>query len=407
MCALVPTHTQSGQALGISRQLATLAAVGSIDVKGDAAIKVAGDLRQVGADMKVGGDLKADVGGSWTMDTVQTGESKSMVRFGGSASSDVDTHRGSALQVGGNTAIAVGNDFTARGATLELGTTQAHSASISAGGSVALEAVKDRAVMDSSSRTASGGRTAADTRFTSDERVLGTQVYSAGALVLSAGKDIVVKGSDVNAQGALTAVAGRDVIVASETERHESVSSNSGSSKGFLSSKQVTEQSSLDQTLQRSGSLGGQQVTVAAGRDVRVAGSQVLSDEQTTISAGRDVAIEASTSTTTTSSGREENRSGLFTSGLSVTYGRRSVASEQQASSTTAVASTVGSIGGDVVIRAGSEYRQIGSDVVAPVGNVDIAATSVKITEARETTQESAQTRFSQSGVSVGVGSAA
>jgi filamentous hemagglutinin len=399
------THTQSGQALGIDRQLTTLAGLSSIDVKGDAALTVAGDVRQIGADIKVGGNLKADVGGSWTLDAVQTGESKSMARFGGAASSDIDVHRGSSVQVGGNTAIAVEKDFTARGATLELGTTENHSASISAGGSVVLEAVKDRALFDSSSRTSGGGRVAADTRYTSNELVVGTQVYSAGSLVVSAGQDIVVKGSDVNAQGALTVVAGRDVIVASESERHQSASSNFGSSKGALSSKQLTEQSSLDQTLQRSASLGGAQVTVAAGRDVRVAGSQVLSDEQTTISAGRDVAIEASTNTMTTSSSHEENRSGLFTSGMSVTYGRRSVASEQQAGSTTAVASTVGSVGGDVVIRAGGEYRQIGSDVMAPVGDVDIAATTVKITEARETSQESAQTRFSQSGVSLGVSS--
>jgi hypothetical protein len=40
-----------------------------------------------------------------------------------------------------------------------------------------------------------------DTRYTNEEHVLDTQVYGAGALVVSAGRDVVVKGSDVGRRG--------------------------------------------------------------------------------------------------------------------------------------------------------------------------------------------------------------
>ncbi|TFY98326.1 two-partner secretion domain-containing protein [Ramlibacter humi] len=397
------TQTETGQALGIARQYTMLAALASIDVKGDATLKVGGNVQQSGADIKVGGNLKADIGGTWTMDTVQTGETKSAYRYGGNASSDFESNRGSSLQVGGSAQIGVGGDFIAKGAMLNLGSTADSTASISAGGSVVFEAAKDRAQIDSSSRTSSHGRSASDTKHVLDERVVGTSVNSGGSLVIGAAKDVVVKGSDVNSQGALTVAAGRDVIVTTESERHGSDSTHSGSHRGLVSSKTVNEQSSFEQVLQQGSSLDGQHVSIAAGQDVKILGSQVISDLGTTIVAARDVAIEAATNTTSTNAGRQETRSGLFGSGGSITLGKRSQENDRQTTSTTVVASTVGSVGGDIVIRAGGEYRQTGSDVMAPVGSIDVAAASVKITEARETNRESEQSRVSQSGLSVGI----
>ena len=46
---------------------------------------------------------------------------------------------------------------------------------------------------------------------------------------------------------------------------------------------------------------------------------------------------------------------------------------------TTAAASTVGSIGGNVNITAGQTYKQVGSDVMAPAGDINITAKKVDI----------------------------
>src|SRR5690606_28098234 len=72
---------------------------------------------------------------------------------------------------------------------------------------------------------------------------------------------------------------------------------------------------------------------------------------------------------------------------------------------TYATASTVGSLGGDVTIQAGGDYRQVGSHVVAPGGDIAIRAKRVEIVEARETSHSVNESKFRQSGVTAAVSS--
>jgi filamentous hemagglutinin len=107
----------------------------------------------------------------------------------------------------------------------------------------------------------------------------------------------------------------------------------------------------------------------------------------------------------TASSFSETKKSGLMSGGgLSVTIGKQSQSLDRQNTRTTAAASTVGSIGGNVSLTAGQTYTQTGSDVLTPAGNIDISAQTVNITEARETGSQSSEQRFKQSGLTVGLG---
>ncbi len=72
--------------------------------------------------------------------------------------------------------------------------------------------------------------------------------------------------------------------------------------------------------------------------------------------------------------------------------------------STGPAASTVGAISGNVDITAGQTYRQTGSDVLAPGGDVNIQAQVIQITEARITEQHRFEEKTRQSGLSIGVG---
>jgi filamentous hemagglutinin len=106
----------------------------------------------------------------------------------------------------------------------------------------------------------------------------------------------------------------------------------------------------------------------------------------------------------TASSFSETKKSGLMSGGgLSVTIGKQSQSLDRQNTRTTAAASTVGSIGGNVSLTAGQTYTQTGSDVLTPAGNIDISAQTVNITEARETGSQSSEQRFKQSGLTVAV----
>ncbi len=70
---------------------------------------------------------------------------------------------------------------------------------------------------------------------------------------------------------------------------------------------------------------------------------------------------------------------------------------------TTAAASTVGAIAGDMNLNADQTFTQRGSDVLAPGGDVNISAQRVTIEEAREAASSQTEQRFKQSGVTVAV----
>jgi len=70
-----------------------------------------------------------------------------------------------------------------------------------------------------------------------------------------------------------------------------------------------------------------------------------------------------------------------------------------------AAASTVGSVGGNVTITAGNQYKQVGSDVLTPKGDINITAKTVDIVEARETNKQSTEQKFEQSGLTLSLSS--
>ena len=89
--------------------------------------------------------------------------------------------------------------------------------------------------------------------------------------------------------------------------------------------------------------------------------------------------------------------------GLSISYGDQMQSLEGKNTTTTAATSTVGSVGGNVNITAGSQYKQVGSDVLTPKGDINITAKTVDIQEARETNKQSSEQKFEQSGLTLAV----
>ncbi len=139
-----------------------------------------------------------------------------------------------------------------------------------------------------------------------------------------------------------------------------------------------------------------------AGQDVNVKGSNVLADAALQLSAGRDVNILAAEEKQRSSYFEETKKSGLMGSGgIGFTIGKRQQSLDQQGTQTTAAASTVGSLGGNVSIVAGQKYTQSGSDVLAPKGDIDILAKKVDITEAQESATSRTEQKMKQSGLTV------
>ena len=100
---------------------------------------------------------------------------------------------------------------------------------------------------------------------------------------------------------------------------------------------------------------------------------------------------------------RQETKSGVMGAGIGVTVGSRMQSRDVDRNSETASASTIGSVQGDVRIVAGNRYTQVGSDVLAPGGDIDIVARTVSILAAQQGSRTVTEDKFRQQGVTVAV----
>lgn len=232
----------------------------------------------------------------------------------------------------------------------------------------------------------------------------GTHLDAQGDLVLQAGNDLTARAANVTGAQAIHASAGRDVHFAAGEQQVRLDEGHKETSRGILSSKTIQTRKASDDTLAQAGIVSGRTVAVEAGRDLTLTGNQVVSDDSTRLAAGQDVAVQAATQNQTRIDERSVRRSGVFSSGgLSVTLGSQQQSTRQQETSAKAAGSTVGSVHGNVLIEAGHAYRQVGSEVLAPRGDIAIEARRVDIVEARETRKLDSETRMRQSGVTVSV----
>lgn len=275
--------------------------------------------------------------------------------------------------VGGNTVIAAGRD-------LNLGT-----------------------VTESSSNTIRWDAN----NYRSDSRSMevGSSIQAAGNIQLSAGNDLSARAAQVSSsQGTLSASAGNSINITAGQSSQSLDEGHQHTSKGFLSKKTTTTRDTMDRVDAVGSAFSGNTVTMLTGKDISIQGSNVVSDSGTTLVAGNNISIEAAQNTFSSTSLKDEKKSGIFSGGgLSITAGKQQQSTDQKNTRTSAAASTVGSIGGDVTIQAGGAYKQVGSDVMAPGGDISIMAKKVDIIEARETSNTVTEQKFKQSGLTLAI----
>ena len=318
---------------------------------------------------------------------------------------------------GGNSGNGSPNATLIASAGRDLNTTAAVISNTASQGQTVLAAGQDlnlKTITESQSQALTWD--AKNSRRESSQTEVGSAIQTTGNLTLLAGRDLTARAANVSSEaGALTVQAGRDLNLQAGQNRQTAEESHQMTSKGLLSKSTITTAQSADLTQAQSSSFSGATVNLQSGRDLTVTGSNVISDSATTLAAGRDLTIQAATDTRTQSQFYDSQKSGLMSSGgIGFTVGSRQQSTDQKDTSTTAVASTVGSVAGDVNLFAGVNYKQIGSDVLAPGastvapnassgGNIAIQAQKVEIQEARETSRSDTETKFKQSGLTVAV----
>ncbi|HMM55664.1 MAG TPA: hemagglutinin repeat-containing protein [Candidatus Desulfobacillus sp.] len=279
--------------------------------------------------------------------------------------------------------------------------TPAGSTTISAGNNLKLgtvaESSSERIVWDGSNHLSESRRTD-----------VGTSIQSRGELVLRAGNNLNARGAEAtSSEGGLAVIAGSDITLAAgeanvqidEAHKHK------GRSSAFAS-KTVTTRDTLDQTSALPSAFSGQHVSVLAGRDIALSGANIVSDEATSLAAGGNITIEAAAESHDERHEKTTKKSGIFSSGgFGITIGSQSLAKKLDDESLTSAPSTVGSIAGDVLIEAGGNYRQTGSDLLAPAGDIAVAARRIDIDEARDVRTIRQEVKAKQSGLTVSLSS--
>lgn len=380
---------------GGTRTSTMLGRVASLEVAGDALIQTGGNLEQKGAQLKVGGDLATDIQGDWQITTQQTRETTRVNRMGGHSFTDTVQNTGSVIQVGGQSDIKTGGNLIAQGAQIDL----QGGGSIQAGGSVELQAAKNSFSLDATSAS----KRSSSSLKTYDETVIGTSLQSGQSLTIQGGKDIRLAGSTLNVvQGSATLAATGDVTIQAETEQHTYDWQHTGKHSGIVSTTTTAERDHRDAQIAQGSTLSADAVTIQSGKDIVMTGSNVVGTNDVTLTALNNVKIEAATNTQQESHFREEKKSGLLSSGgIGFTLGSQKKSTDAKGTSTMVVASTVGSTQGKVTIAAGNDYKQVGSNVVAPQGDIDINAQKIDIVEAQNTSTNTTETKFKQSGITL------
>ncbi|MCA3131434.1 MAG: hemagglutinin repeat-containing protein [Rhodocyclaceae bacterium] len=234
----------------------------------------------------------------------------------------------------------------------------------------------------------------------------GSDISAAGSLTLLSRGDMELRAARLQAADALdlSATQGSIAIQAGQSSFDMQTASYSRSRGGFLGlgSSSTTQRSSTSLTTAVASELGGARIAIGAGQGLEITASNVLADREVSLGAAGDITLRAGQNTRTESSFSATSRSGLFSGGgLSLTLGRQQFSLDQQASFTTAAPATVGSLAGNVTIRAGGAYTQVGSHLLAPGGDIAIEAQRVDILEARETSRQQTETRSRQSGLTL------
>ncbi len=238
-----------------------------------------------------------------------------------------------------------------------------------------------------------------------DQSLTGTQLEGGGAVTIASGKDLSIIGSTVSLdKGNAILIAAGDVNIGATAETHELNSRETHSHGNIVSGAKIASGVDRTATDSQGSTVSADGIHIVSSRDINVAGSNVVGTNDVALQASRNVNITTSQDTTQSSSYYQKRESGLLTNGgLSLTVGSRSGAEQDQNRSVTNNASVIGSSQGNLSIQAGKDAAITGSTLVAGQ-NVGINAQNVSVNTAYDSYEDAQSRRFSQSGLSVGLG---
>ncbi|WP_159565440.1 hemagglutinin repeat-containing protein [Budvicia diplopodorum] len=275
----------------------------------------------------------------------------------------------SSLQSGENLTIAAGRDINAQ------------AAAISADDNVALVAGRDVNLTTAQSREYEETRGKRKLQIDESIRQQGTEITAGDKVQIVAGHDISMAAADVRAEGDLKLYAGNDINISTATESDYHLFEETKVKKKTFSKTTTYKLDETYATDEKGTLLSGDNVTLNAGHDLFIQGSSVAGTHDVSLAAGNNLTVTTAEEVSNETHINKTTKSGLMgTGGIGVTVGKKSQKVTDEGTSLSSAGSTIGSIEGNVTMKAGENLTVQGSDVIAGKDinlngkNVDILA---------------------------------
>ncbi|MET3432445.1 filamentous hemagglutinin [Herbaspirillum seropedicae] len=403
------TTTQTYNNGQTSGSYTSLSNQGSIAADKNLTITAGADITNLGATLASGrsgdaatGKLSMSAGRDINLGTVKTGSTYDANFSGYFGHAQSVSSVGSTVNAGGDLTMVAQRDLSMTAAQVAIGTNGSGNGSLMAGRAVTIGAALDRAE-STIGRAASRSYSRAD-----DESVAvrGSNIDAAGGISIKAGlmekADVKVAASSITAGKALEVAATGDINVVSEESFQSHSEYAKSTSRGLLSSTTRTSYGKRAYTNAVGSTLSGDTTVLQAGKDMSIVGSNVVSSAGTSLVAANNITVASASDKVESAEGSNKKSSGLLSGGgFGFTIGTRELDNKNTSVRTTAVSSNVGSIDGNVSIKAGNAYTQSGSNVLAPKGDIDVVAKQISILAAAETERSTQDMVFKQSGLTI------
>ncbi|MFA9499550.1 hemagglutinin repeat-containing protein [Mannheimia sp. E30BD] len=238
-----------------------------------------------------------------------------------------------------------------------------------------------------------------------------SRVQGKGDVVLSA-KDIYSEGAALESKQRLALLAENDVVLGSASTSSDYVEYHHTKSGGALGSSKKTSLDTAQRRTQVGTKLGGENILVSAGNDLTAQNLQAIADNDLQLQAGNNVTISADTNYFKETHFEQKSKSGVFSGGgIGITFGKKSETheSEQEGWTQSQARSTLGSLSGNITVKAGNHAHISGTDLIVSKEldkQILVEGKSTYIGSSRDELSSTERYEQKQSGLTVGFSSA-
>lgn len=218
--------------------------------------------------------------------------------------------------------------------------------------------------------------------------------------------DLFITGGIVRSQdGHVALIAAGDIDIANDVTTDTTFAEYYRKRRKLFSTKiEQSVTATSDQTLKLS-EISGNTVSIGAGRDLNIVASNVQATSNIGLHADGDLNILSAGEIDTSYSFHQVKKSGVFSGGgFAITIGSKTQTEISASHSVQQTGSSVSTLMGDIAASAGNQYTQLSSELIAPLGDIQISAKEVAIQTNNNTLSVMNSIRQTQSGLTLSAG---